>query len=283
MKYIKLFRFDLQNGMIKKIYLMLIPFLLSLIACLDLHNRVSVINSYDYFSRQFSTSLGNYLGYIYGGMAEYSIGENISFVFPIRWIIVFFSILFITLNYPYNDMQSVGQQILICTKGRSLWWLSKCGWNICCTILFHFIICLSAILFCCITGDKITGGIDIELMNVMFETNRETQTSATGILPLYILLLPIVISIGINLFQMTLSLFIKPLFSFLFVSLLLLLSAYFMSPFWIGNYAMLMRYDLVHTNGMVMHNGIIIALALMTLSIVIGLIGFRYYDIINRD
>lgn len=283
MKYIKLFRFDLQNGMIKKIYLMLIPFLLSLIACLDLHNRVSVINSYDYFSRQFSTSLGNYLGYIYGGMAEYSIGENISFVFPIRWIIVFFSILFITLNYPYNDMQSVGQQILIRTKGRSLWWLSKCGWNICCTILFHFIICLSAILFCCITGDKITGGIDIELMNVMFETNRETQTSATGILPLYILLLPIVISIGINLFQMTLSLFIKPLFSFLFVSLLLLLSAYFMSPFWIGNYAMLMRYDLVHTNGMVMHNGIIIALALMTLSIVIGLIGFRYYDIINRD
>lgn len=283
MKYIKLFRFDLQNGIIKKIYLLLIPFLLSLIACLDLHNRVLAINSHDYFSRQFSTSLGNYLGYIYGGMAEYSIGENIPFVFPIRWIIVFFSILFITLNYPYNDMQSVGQQILIRTKGRSLWWLSKCGWNICCTIFFHLIIGLSAILFCYITGDKIVSGIDIELMNVMFETNRETQVSETGILPLYILLLPIAISIGINLCQMTLSLFIKPMFSFVFVSLFMLLSAYFMSPFWIGNYAMPIRYDLMHTNGIVMRNGIVISLALITLSIIIGLISFRYYDIINRD
>ena len=283
MKYIKLLRFDLQNGMIRKYILIIIPLFLSMIACVDLHNRVSIINSQGHFPRQFSTSFADYLAYIYGGMAEYDAGAHIPFVFPVRWIIVLFSILFITLNYPYNDMQSVGQQILIRTKGRSLWWLSKCGWNICCTVIFHFVIYLSTIIFCLLTQSKILGGVDVELMNVMFTTNRATQVSEIGILPFSLLLLPIAISIGINLFQMTLSLFIKPIFSFLFISLFMLSSAYYMSPFWIGNYAMPIRYNLMHTNGMLISNGIIVSILLITASIIIGLISFRYYDIINRD
>lgn len=283
MKYIKLLKFDIQNGILKKITLFITPVIISLISCLDLANKITVMNREGFHPSKFQASFSNYIAYLYGGMAEYVPDPNNPFIFPVRWLVVFLLILFLTLNYPYDDMQSFGQQILIRTKGRSLWWLAKCGWNICCTLVYHFIIYLTTLIFCLATNADVISGIDSNLLNVVFSTNRATQVPGNKVLPFSILLLPIAMSIGITLLQMVLSLFIKPIFSFLVLSLLMLSSAYFMSPFWIGNYAMLVRYDLMHTRGVHITAGIITSIVLICLAFIVGLIRFRYYDILNRD
>lgn len=283
MKYIKLLQFDLRNGILKKTPLFLAPVLIAVIACLDLANKISVMNRQGFHPVKFHASFANYIGFLYGGMAEYIPSPNNPFLFPVRWLLILLLILFITLNYPYDDMQSLGQQILIRTKGRALWWLSKCGWNLCCSLLFHLMIYAVVLVFCLATKAGLTGGADVYLMNVVFTTSRETQVSAEGTLPFAVLLLPVAISIGINLLQMTLSLFLKPIFSFLAVAVLMLSSAYFMSPFLVGNYAMPIRYSFMHTKGVRTDVGIIVAVMLILVSLVAGLVRFQHYDILNRD
>ena len=50
---------------------------------------------------------------------------------------------------------------------------------------------------------------------------------------LYMLLCPILVSVSMSLFQMTLALFIKPLFSFMVTASLIVAATYFVSPVFI--------------------------------------------------
>ncbi len=83
--------------------------------------------------------------------------------------------------------------------------------------------------------------------------------------------------------QMTVSLFIKPIFSFFAVSVLLLASAYLLSPFLVGNYAMAFRYDWMLKVGVSIGVGERIAITLLLLAVLSGLVRFRLYDILESE
>lgn len=283
MKYIKLLWFDVFHGLLRKPLLFAIPVIVALIACFDLVGRVAELNSFGYFSTKTQAGFADFVMYIYGGMDTYIPGLGEPFMFPVRWLVVFLSVVFITLDYPYKDMQGYGQQILIRTKGRMAWWLSKCGWNTLCILVYHGLVFLSVALFCAITKSDFTGGLNKNLIYVVFQVERIHMASDTTIWTYDMLLLPIFVSFGMNMLQMTLSLFIKPAFSFLITAFLMISSAYFTTPYLVGNYAMPIRYDVVITNGVSAKTGVIISAAIALLAIIAGSIRFRRYDILNRD
>ena len=283
MKYIKLLWFDIRNGLIKNPLLFIAPIIIAIIACIDLNNRVAGLNSVNYFGGEFHASFADFMAYIYGGMDKYIPGPSNNFVFPVRWAILFLSISFIALNYPFKDIQTIGQHILIRTKGRTKWWLSKCGWNILITSVYHGLILFVALLFCVVTQSNISGEINKELLHIVFEMDKTSLIDSGTKIPFYTLFLPILISVSINLFQMTLSLFLKPMFSFFATALLLISSAYFTSPYLIGNYAMPVRYNFVITNGINVPLGAVISAILICAFVLIGVIRFHYYDILNRE
>ena len=95
------------------------------------------------------------------------------------------------------------------------------------------------------------------------------------------LLSPVFVSVGINLLQMVVALFIKPMFGFLVTAFLMISSAYFTSPYLIGNYAMPMRYDVVIIDGVSASAGILISVILALAVVVIGSIRFHRYDILS--
>jgi len=283
MKYIKLLRFDMRNGMLKNPMLFIIPVLVALIACLDLTSRISSLNELNYFDVKAQGSFADYMVYIYGGMDKYEPQKGDPFIFPIRWAVVFLSVSFITLNYPYRDMQSFGQQILVRTKGRVVWWLSKCGWNVLSTLLYHCLLFCAAALLCLAVRGEFSREINKDLMYAVFRMDRMSILPGDAPWPVAMLFLPVLVSLGINLMQMTLSLFVKPIFSFFAVAFLMSSSAYLTSPYLIGNYAMPMRYDMVIQGGVGIVIGLVVSSALIVASVGVGVVRFHQYDILNKD
>lgn len=283
MKYIKLLWFDIRQGLLRNPLFFVIPVIVSLIACWDLQGRVAELNRLGYFDTKTQAGFADMMMYIYGGMDQYNPNSGDSFLFPVRWGIVFLSVAFLTLHYPEQNKQTYGQQILIRTKGRTAWWLSKCGWNIISVLVYHGLIFLTAALFCVITRADFTGGFHKDLIYAVFQVHRIHMTPDTAAWTFAMLFLPVLVSLELNLLQMTLSLFIKPMFSFLIIAFLMVSSAYFTSPALMGNYAMPMRYDAVITDGVNATAGIIISTVIALISIITGIIQFRHCDILNRE
>ena len=280
MKYIKLFWFDIRNGLLRNPMLFAAPVVIALAACMDLTNRVSAWNDHSCFTVETNGSFADHMMYVYGGMDRPEPGNL--FIFPVRWAVVFLVLPFITLNYPYKDIQGLGQQILTRTGGRIVWWLSKCLWNILSVLVYHGFIFGTTALFSIVMKCSVPGEINKDLQYIAFHISISSFMSDDAPWPLTILVIPVLVSLCINLLQMTLALFMKPIFSFLAIAFLMVSSAYFLSPYLIGNYAMSIRYDMVVKGGVSTDAGIVISLALIIISIGVGMIRFHQYDILNE-
>ena len=279
--FFKLFRYDLKVGIgyrYKKILMVIAIFSVSFI---DFFFK---FKSYTSSPTLFPIdgSLGNVLFYVFGGMQEYDPHWDKQFIFPAKWMLLYLLLAYLTLYYPYNNLFEHGQNILIRSGGRCLWWTSKCLWNICTVVLF-FLIGWTVLLLGCITT-KIPISLELSRNMWMFLGMREFgQYLYPKNLSLEILLLPILVMMACNILQMTLSLFIRPIYSFMITGLLLLGSAYYQSPFLIGNYAMPIRSNRMIENGMNPYCGILFSAVLVIGCFILGLFYFKKYDILKKE
>lgn len=148
-------------------------------------------------------------------------------------------------------------------------------------LVYHGLIFLTVISFCVFTKSNLTGTINKELLYIVFQTAIPHMTPDTAIWTFTMLLSPVVVSVGINLLQMAVTLLIKPMFGFLVTAFWMITSAYFTSPYLIGNYAMSMRYDVVIIDGVSASTGVLISAILALAVVVIGSIRFHRYDILS--
>ncbi|SHH70975.1 hypothetical protein SAMN02745196_01142 [Clostridium collagenovorans DSM 3089] len=285
--YIKLFKFDIKNGLLKNKVLLSASLIIPIILCIDYIIKVKGIT----FGQEVTLSFADYYMYIFGGvkegvvfgMKDYIPSPTTNFIMPIMWSIVFITLFYGTLNYPFNDMSGIGKQILIRTKGRISWWISKCIWNLICCLFFFSIILGVIWIFCLITGAEISGKINVQLLNSVYNTKIEEIDGNNILMPVYMFVLPIIVTSAISIMQMTISLFIKPIFSFLVTVVLLVFSAYVLSPCLIGNFLILIRFDYIVANGLNFYMGIFVSIFVIVCSIIIGVLKFRHYDIINKE
>ncbi|MDR0917861.1 MAG: hypothetical protein LBM93_01210 [Oscillospiraceae bacterium] len=274
MKYIKIIIFDIKNGILKNKFFFCCVLIMPCIFCIDFLMKAKLHNISDY-------SFADFYMFIYGGMNEYIPSSQNMFRVPVLWVILFTTMFFGSLNYPYNDLFGYGKQILLRTKGRVLWWLSKCCWNVVYILLFHIIIIYIICIFVLIVRADFELDINVELLARNFLAEPMSLTSDSIRLQFLLFSSPILISVALNLLQMTISLFIKPIFSFLLMSVILISSSYLMSNSMLGNYGMIFRSNIVLKNGLNFEPGIYISLIIIVLSIIIGMFKFKKYDIIN--
>lgn len=282
MKFIKTLLFDLYNGIVKKVFLFICPALIALISVAD---GISKINSYVSISDNSYTqhSLGDLWFYIYGGMEKYVYTPGNTFDFPVIWTFVFFVCALLVLNYPTKDMLGTGAHYLVSGGSRSKWWLSKVIWNILSTIIYHGIIFLVIVVLCVISNIDIRFGINQPLIEYMYEFKNEVILYFVESIPVKVILLPVVISVAMNLLQMTLTLFIPPVHSFIVNCGFMVASAYMMTVFFAYNFAMPLRYNWIYEGGFNYKYGYIVAAGIIVVSIITGLIRFKYYDIIKKE
>lgn len=279
MKFIKLLWFDLKNGFLKNRVLSVPAILFAILFCFDVSRKMMF---FIHENPGLTISLGDYFTYIYGGMKEYIPSPTEPFMFPVVWTITMLAISYATLQYPFRDLQLAGQQILYRTKGRSKWWLSKCTCNVLSTLGYHMIFLTIMVLFCIIQKGDMSLHIHKEVLTSLFAIKKEALTGRFELRWLHIVL-PVFISIGLNLFQMTLSLFMKPVFSFFVTLILVLSSSYLLSPYLIGNYAMAVRSNTIIQNGVDLYAGLILCVVLITLSVIVGMAKFHHFDVLNKE
>lgn len=278
MKYIKNVRMDIQHGMLKNKRLLLLPLLLTVIIFLDFANRVSLYCNAGAVVKK-DISAADFWMYLYGGMKEYIPGIE-GFRFPSVWLVLFVGIAFPVLNYPFDHMKGVGVQILSRSGSRRSWWLAKCTWNFFCTFLFHALVFVTGLLLCFLWDLPVNNRIDGKLIQLLFEMEAPLEGT---VCPWYVFLLPFIVSASVNLLQMTVSLFVRPVFGFCVTLTLLIVSAYDLHPALVGNYAMGIRLQCFLAAGVEPAKGILLSVLLSAACVIVGVVKFNSYDILNGE
>jgi hypothetical protein len=263
-----------MNGLAKNRLLLLTVAIFPLFAYVDVTFRSHLLRD--------SVSSADYLMYLYGGMREYIPNPTEPFMFPPVWMILVLALPFATLSYPLQDVQSFGQQVLYRSKSRHAWWLSKCAWSMLCALTYHLVLMALTLLLCLVFGIPLGSEINSELLARLFQMAPWMIREGTLILDFGCVVTLILVSISLNLLQMLLSLFVKPVFSFLTIAIVALTSCYLMSPLLIGNYAMLIRSNTIIDGGLNFTIGALIALVVALGAVFVGMAKFRHYDILEK-
>lgn len=278
--FYKLLCYDIKNGFRStgKRYLAAAVAFIIMFAC-----SLIVINGYNVQAKPVvpvDVNLGNTLLYAFGGMDEYVPDGQTPFRIPAFWLLAYLLLAYITLYYPYDDLDEFGQNILVRSRGRVLWWLSKCVWNLLSVVCYFLLAWAIFALGCLAAGGSLSMELSSEIC-IICKVEAD-HTLPPALIP-QMLLLPLLIMAGLNLFQMALSLFIKPFYSFIVTAAILLLSAYYLSPVCIGNYAMPLRSHMILSNGVGLNTGLLVAVILTAVSVIAGGIVFRKRDILRGE
>ncbi len=278
--FFKLLRYDCKVGIFyhyKKLIAVLVLFVCVYLDCF------MQFRSYATLDTPFTVdnTLGNTLLYIFAGIQEYDPQVDTQFIFPAVWMLLYLVLAYFTLYYPYNDLEESGQNILLRSGGRRLWWTSKCCWNICTVVLFFLIGWAVIVTACLIQGVPLSMELS-QNINMLLRMRISSPLLYPTELTLEILMLPMLVMVAVNLTQMTLSLFIRPIYSYMVTGAFLLASTYYQSPFLIGNYAMPIRSSRMIENGVNPIYGILLSLGLIVISYLVGLLYFKRYDILRK-
>lgn len=224
----------------------------------------------------------DYFVYIFAGTKEYIPNLTELFRIPFSWLIIYSIPIVFVSKILSNNFSGYGQQLFCRIGNRTKWWINK--W-------LH--INLFVIKFYCISF------IEIFIFSIIFEFDMSTKCSeeistlidcGEKVLPslnvnllLESTLLPLLFTLSLAQVQSLLSLWIKPTYAITISIIILFTSVYYLNPFIIGNYSMPIRSNKVVSNGVDDINGIILFIIVIIITLIIGNIKIKKYDIIKKD
>lgn len=267
---IRLIRYDCLSGILLSWKRYLPAVAVFVFACGSLANLaglagVGTVSFADYVIKQFF------------GIPLYHPESSERFSIPVLWLLFHIYLAYLISAYPFTDMKGFGQQVLVRSRKRSYWWLSKCAWSSLTVLLYYGLFYLLCLLFCIFSGCRLapTAGA-CSLIGLDSSILPPPTFLVTG------MALPLVTSMSLSLFQMTLSLYTRPVIGFIGVVSILVLSAYFCTPFLTGNYLMIQRSALLMgPQGVNMAACLLLGGSLAAVSLELGRRRFTTYSVLN--
>ena len=119
MMFFRSLRYDLKNGCASSFKKYLLVMCMAAAFCFDYYIRYR--NFCTLNSVSTPSSLADYVFYIFAGKEEYKPVIGQSFSFPSIWTLLFVFAMFITLIYPFKDLNGFGKFVLINTRSRKTW------------------------------------------------------------------------------------------------------------------------------------------------------------------
>jgi len=278
--FFKLIKYDLRQGIAAQYKKLIAVIALFSAAYADFYIKLRVYSSADAVF-PINGSFGDALLSVFGGCEPFQPGVDSQFIFPAVWILMYFLLSYFVLYYPYNNLEDNGRYLLISSGSRRMWWLSKCVWNICSVLLFFILGWCVIFAGCAVTDRELSLGISQNIwMFLNMKPSDEFMMSKT--MTFEIMAMPVIVMVAHNLFEMTLSLYIRPIFSFVFTCVITLVSAYFQSPWLMCCYAIPVRSGAMTASGFSCIQGVILSVLTALISVVVGTVKFQRYDIIKR-
>ena len=108
---------------------------------------------------EYHMTLGGVLLRILQGTAPVDM-EMREFHVPVVWLMIHLGCVFFTVEYPTRDMNFFGQQIMIRSRNKGRWLLSKYCWNAVSVLIYWLIGYLMVIVFCAFYKTPMSLGVD---------------------------------------------------------------------------------------------------------------------------
>lgn len=274
---------DIKEGIIKNKRNIIIPFL-CVLQCMYANLNINMFKKYHGVHRK--TSLLDLLAEIFHGCDP--IGKNpnpdIKIVIPYLWFSLFAFAVFISFDYMYNDLTQFGIQILSRAKRRTSWWASKCIWCYESSIWFYFLFVFTAFVFSFANDYEILHLNNTEIINVIADRSViYDYVGITEIKVLHILSIifsPLIAICTLNMIQMILCLFIKPMYGYFIIIGLLVIGIITDSPLAFTRIGMVTFSNTYFDNAYSTTEGLWICIAINILCMIIGKLYFKIYDIL---
>ncbi len=197
-----------------------------------------------------------------------------------QWFLVNIYLSIIIGYFPLKDLSESGIQVLIRTKSRVSWWLSKCLWVTYNVLIYYAISIIVITVF-----SLFHGGLSLEPskeLNLILSNLDISKFNFKGILIVGIIL-PVITSITFSLIQLLISLFTNSIISNMFIITVLTLTPFYCNSFFIGNYLMILRSNLnIGDSGISIVYGIVVCVVLSIATIFIGANKIKRYDILEK-
>lgn len=224
-------------------------------------------------------SLGDYIFHFFKGMEVYHPTASERFQIPSIYLLFHLFISFIVARYPLSDLSGYGKQILMRGRSRVKWLLSKYAWAV-----LTVCVCYCIVFFLAFAFSLVTGNLSLRLTPSLIQRYFGVDTSVltAGRLILIGFLIPVMVSIALSFLELTLSIYARPLWGFMAITVLLAVSAYYCHPLLPGNYLMIFRSQFANpAEGVAWQAGLAGAWGLTVACVLAGIFRIRRYDVLQ--
>ena len=216
-----------------------------------------------------------YFTNIFQGMPPYIKTDDSVFTIPVSWFLFYAFLFFVVGFYPSSDLYGAGKKTLILSGSRFKWLWSKYIWTVINVIMYYGAMILVLAAVTCAIGKWSTKPDDM-----LMEMGIDMRQFSTGNEVLVWLILPMLCACTIAVVQLTISIFAGAIAGYIVSIVYLVVSVYWVSPFLMGNYLMIIRNNRICALGMDATAGIISCIIVMVVSIVSGSVYFNRKNIL---
>ena len=277
MKTIRMFNQDLLYGTIKQA-MTFIFFVITVLVCINGANEY-FISLHAYGMTEGVGTFGDYVMYAFRGEHIYEQSSGSKFHIPIYWFAIQFFIALTVGNYPSDDLASYGRMKILKNGSRLRWLFSKIMWVMVHILVCYGIIYLTIYIFCLMKGADVRLSISTDIWyNTVYNltTVPQKEVLVIGVI------LPILSTIAVSLFQTMLSIITQPQIGFTFTVCILIMSTYWTKSIFVPNYTMWCRNSLIDPRGLDTFSGIILNVGIIIISTAIMIKYIISCDIINK-
>ncbi len=222
----------------------------------------------------------DYILFMFRGMSVFS-GNAVELQDKLpQWLLINIYLSIIIGYFPLRDLNESGMQVLIRTKSREQWWLSKCLW-----VIFNVLIYYGIAIIVIIAFSIFKGGLQLvpsQELNFILSGLEVSNFSSVQIIVVG-LLLPIIASITLSLIQLVISLYTNSIIGNMVIITMLVLTPFYCNSIFIGNYLMILRSSIcLGSEGVRGSTGIVICILLSVGGILLGNHKIKRIDIFHK-
>lgn len=238
MKLLRNVKYDINEGFFKYWYKWILVFVLQLVNCCVAYNGTTFIREIYGNVPLSALEVGAWSGI---GRFPYIFNPDVAdkFSLPFEWIVQYSVLAYLIGGYIKEDMQGYGVHLMIKSRKRSLWWLSKSIWCVFINVMYFVAIWITNIAFSWIVSGKemfVIHKFTMENINRYFNGISGKQVF------LVMILLPLLVGILHSMIQMVTSMFFGEEAALCLIGVLLVVTSYYSHPLLFSGYSMSKRF-----------------------------------------
>lgn len=226
-------------------------------------------------------SMGDYLLYALCGCAGLSDGGREGFSFPIAWFSIFALLGYACLRTPFGREDAFGNQLLLATGSRYIWWMARCLWTLMVLLAFWTLLLLVSALFAWQEGGAVSLDVSSELFYLIEFPWQEIKGSPYAMVS--VLLAAVALSFAVTMAQTTISLVAAPIVGFGVTLAFWTLGAIGPAGFSLASSAMAVRNASFVLGGVQSDAAVVWALAAGVLFFALGAFVFARESLMGRE